>query len=396
MISMTSRPVWALPLFLLTLTSCWYDTASISPLVTLSRPQDVDVDEAGKQLYIADTENNRIHYIDLQSVRERVTPPLAGQAGRCQIMPKDAGNDSGGCFQNGALDEALFRKPTGVAVNSDGTAIFVADTGNHRIRVIRTDKDQVSTLAGSEAAGFKDGPALKAMFDTPTGLDFDYDNKKIYVADSKNSRVRVIKVNYFDPSASNVDTLCHESSCDGGYSFKLPVDVACNSDCSRLYVADKTANAIVEVDTKTRRTKVIAQDTTFGGGLSGIAVDSNNAIYVTVNDTIWVYSGGGSKKKVPLSVGDRAYGASSSPATSLRSPTGLAVTLVEGEIQLFVADTRRDQIRQITMSSTFPPDAGTQDLAADAADAAPVDAAPVDAAAADAAAADTAPDTAGQ
>jgi sugar lactone lactonase YvrE len=75
---------------------------------------------------------------------------------------------------------ARFMSVNGVAVDSASGTIFVADTGNHVIRVV-SPAGSVGTLAGG-TAGHKDGAGNGAEFMSPTGLSLDTDGN-LYVAD---------------------------------------------------------------------------------------------------------------------------------------------------------------------------------------------------------------------
>ncbi len=52
----------------------------------------------------------------------------------------------------------------------------------------------VATIAGNGMAGYVDGPTAAAEFNSPAGVAVD-DQGNIYVADSANCYVRVIKPN---------------------------------------------------------------------------------------------------------------------------------------------------------------------------------------------------------
>ena len=74
-------------------------------------------------------------------------------------------------------------------MSSSGT-VYVADLGNHRIRRIDTSGN-VSTLAGTGTAGFADGAALTAKFSSPHGVAVN-GSGNVYVADFGNHRIRMI------------------------------------------------------------------------------------------------------------------------------------------------------------------------------------------------------------
>ncbi|MFZ5785767.1 MAG: gluconolaconase, partial [Acidobacteriota bacterium] len=96
-----------------------------------------------------------------------------------------AGSSPG--FADGPAASAKLNAVTGVAVDAKGT-VFMADRNNHRIRML--DANGVTTLAGG-APGWQDGPAAKARFNLPTGVAVDGAGR-IFVADTGNQRIRLI------------------------------------------------------------------------------------------------------------------------------------------------------------------------------------------------------------
>ena len=97
-----------------------------------------------------------------------------------------------GCKLMGHLDGdatvAQFSSPWGLVHDGNGT-VYVADSKNHRIRKIMAG--QVTTLTGATATAHKDGPLSVALFDTPTGIVMD-SKGYIYVADRQNHVIRVL------------------------------------------------------------------------------------------------------------------------------------------------------------------------------------------------------------
>lgn len=90
-----------------------------------------------------------------------------------------AGSDSAG-FVDGAGRIARFGRITGIAVTSSGN-IFVTDAANQRIRKVSAD-GTVTTVAGSGQRGSQDGKADEASFFWPTGIAIDQTNT-LYIMD---------------------------------------------------------------------------------------------------------------------------------------------------------------------------------------------------------------------
>ena len=127
---------------------------------------------------------------------------------------------------------AKLKYPGGVAVYGS-SHIYIADTQNHRIRQVYLG--QITTVAGSGTIGYSNGTsALSATFDNPSDVAVDSANTKVYIADHKNSLLRVL-------SGGKVSTL----GTGGGYQdgpiatarFKL-IHGLFMSKADYLYIAD--------------------------------------------------------------------------------------------------------------------------------------------------------------
>ena len=102
----------------------------------------------------------------------RIVVADAGDSNAVRIVADDRvftlAGGSGEGYADGPPARARFHTPSGVAVAPDG-AIYIADTGNHRIRRISPD-GIVTTVAGSGVPGLKDGPGIDAQFNGPIGI----------------------------------------------------------------------------------------------------------------------------------------------------------------------------------------------------------------------------------
>ena len=71
--------------------------------------------------------------------------------------------------------------------------VFIADTGNHVIRLVTLD-GKIWTIAGNGTPGFSGdaGPALQAALHSPYSVALDMDGT-VYIADKDNNRIRRLK-----------------------------------------------------------------------------------------------------------------------------------------------------------------------------------------------------------
>jgi DNA-binding beta-propeller fold protein YncE len=135
-------------------------------------------------LYVADAESNTIRAVSL--------PPV-------NIVKTLAGGD---LFEfgdrDGDGDAARLQHPLGVALH-DGK-VFIADTYNHKIKLLDPATGRVSSFAGTGVAGHHDGAARRAQFYEPGGISVGGD--VLYIADTNNHSIRTI-----DLRTSTVGTL---------------------------------------------------------------------------------------------------------------------------------------------------------------------------------------------
>jgi len=186
------------------------------------------------------------------------------------IIWKITSQGSVSILKNNANAIFSFSLPEGLAVAKDGT-IYMTDTFDNILYKITTQG--VGTwLAGSGQQGFANGKGKAASFNSPTGVATDAAGN-VYVVDGTNPHVRKITpdgtVSDFTPPA-----------------FAGAFSLAFNST-GNLFVADSSTGVISKVSSTGVVTPFagkgslngVATGLTFSG-LQGIAIDSNDNIYV--------------------------------------------------------------------------------------------------------------------
>jgi uncharacterized protein (TIGR03437 family) len=305
----------------------------------MDTPAGMAMDSAG-DLYFADAANHRVRMISTNGTITTVAG--SGVAG------------FGG--ESGPATAALLNQPMGVAISPDGN-LFIADTGNNRIREVLAD-GTIGTYAGNGNAGlFGDGGSpLAAAIHSPRAIVFDPDGN-LYIADTLDHRVRKI-----DVSTGTIDTVVGMGlgfAGDGGPALNAllntPSALALDS-AGNLYISDQANGRIRKVSTAGIITTVAGGETTLTGDggpainalLSaprGVAVDGSGNLYisesgenrirkVTTDGNIATIAGNG----------NCCYSNDGGPATnaSLNLPWGL---VLDSTGDVFVADSGNSAIR---------------------------------------------------
>ncbi|MYC83753.1 MAG: hypothetical protein F4X19_16915 [Acidobacteria bacterium] len=210
---------------------------------SLSTPVGVTLDREGN-LYFVEQSSRRVRRVD---------------AGTGRIATVAGSGRTGFSGDGGPATEAAFEVPFDVAVDRRGN-LFIADTGNHRIRRVDAGTGLISTYAGNGKGGFggDGGPAAKASLYDPFSVALDRSGN-LYIADRGNHRVRRV-------GARNrvITTVAGNGqrgfSGDGGPArrasladpFDLTVDRRGN-----LYIADTGNKRVRRVNARTRRIETV-------------------------------------------------------------------------------------------------------------------------------------------
>jgi streptogramin lyase len=220
----------------------WSGDGGLATNTRLDKPRGVWVDASGN-IYIADTENNRIRMVDATT---QIITTIAGNGG------------SSYSGDNGPAKDAELHKPNGVVVDVTGN-IYIADTDNEVIRRVDATTQIITTIAGTGSGGYSgdDGPATLASLKKPRGVWLS-ESGNILIADADNNRVRLV---YDDGGTLMITTVAGDGS--SGYSgddgpatsasLTKPHGVCIYEDLAPAYlvIADPSNHRIREVNLKT-------------------------------------------------------------------------------------------------------------------------------------------------
>ncbi len=313
-----------------------------------NHPMGVATDLQGN-VYVADANNNVVRKI---SVTGEVTT-LAGSSGSSGSID---GTGSG----------ARFNNPSGIAVDEAGN-IYVADTGNHTIRLI-TPSGVVSLLAGSVGtAGVANGSGGAAQFSSPQGVAVDALGN-VFVADTGNHAIRKITP---DGTVTTVAGLAgHIGGSDGVGSaagFSFPRGIVADK-LGNLFVAD-TGNCTIRkitsdatVSTFVGRVQVAGWvDGTGSAALFyaplGLAVDGSGNIYATDKFSFAMRKVTAAGVVTTLAGSPVSEGSVDGTGSSARfnNPSGIAV---DATGTVYIADSDNNTIRKITTAEVVTTLAG--------------------------------------
>lgn len=291
-----------------------------------------------------------------------------------------AGEYSAGAGYNGdngrQATNAQLSSPSGVLFDSVHNILYIADTGNNRIRTVVSGK--INTVAGDGVGGYSgDGKsATGGELEAPYALALD-SSFNLYIADFGNEVVRQVTPSGIINTVAGDNTLGPGNSGDGGAAtgaqLNTPAGVAVDS-AGDLYIAD-TFNNEVKIVTPDGNINIFAG--TLGQGYksdgvpatstslytpTGLALDAAGNLYIADSHDNRIRKV--SKNGIIATVagnGTPGYSGDGGPATKaeIDRPQGIAV---DGNGNLFIADYDNSVIREVTTDGNIHTVAGNYTL----------------------------------
>lgn len=263
----------------------------------LNEPYQVSLDN-GKQLYIADTGNNKIREVAWTTHSEWNVSMTAND-----IYTIAGTGTAGYSGDGGAALAAKLNGPEGFALDGTGE-LYINDTNNNRTRVVSGSTYNISRYAGNGGSLLSvgdNGPALGAAYQGPAAVATDASGN-IYVADEYNNRVQEIAVSSHTQfgitmTAGDVYTVAGNANGNPGTSsshLNSPLAVAVDAN-GNLYIADSGNNRIQEVAASSGTITTITGSSAGASGVSGdggsataALLDNPNGVAVDASGNVYI------------------------------------------------------------------------------------------------------------
>src|SRR5262249_24524817 len=192
---------------------------------------------------------------------------------------------------------AQLRNPRGIAVDGAGN-LFIADTVNNRIRKV-DPSGVISTLAGSGAFGFAGdgGSAVSAQLASPNSVSVD-DTGNLYIADTGNNRIRKVTRDGSINTVAGGGTLLILGTSESwpGTSVALRGPLAAAPDSKgNLYVADSGDNLVWRMNSN-GMIQIALGDRTSSPALTSIWMPIAAAV---ISGWVRITPGGGQSAPIP-------------------------------------------------------------------------------------------------
>jgi DNA-binding beta-propeller fold protein YncE len=209
----------------------------------LKFPGKIAIESKNNHLFISDSNHHRILKIQIED----------NHIGK---IINTIGDGTKG-FKDGSFDKTSFNFPQGIVYQDN--KLYVADTGNHAIRVIDFEKELVNTIAGTGKQGYYRkyyGDPLSVSLNSP--WDLALDGNLLYIAMAGNHQIwrMDIKANIIVNFAGSGQ----ENIIDGNLeeaALAQPSGLSFDKSTRRLYFVDSEVSALRFVDLNSNELKTL-------------------------------------------------------------------------------------------------------------------------------------------
>jgi uncharacterized protein (TIGR03437 family) len=351
------------------------DDGKVATQVSLFRPTGVAVDAAGNLLVAGDFFIRKITPTGIiNSLPSPSLVPCSGDTvgvavgangnlfvtNLCSIVVKIdpsgfavivAGSSrTGFSGDGGAAISASLRNPSGVAADANNN-LFIADTGNNRVRRISSGIIQTYAGNGGLRFGGDGGDARFAYLSSPRGVAASATGE-LLIADTGNNRIRQVSTTGTITTVAGTGAFFFSG--DGGpapaATLASPYGVAVDSKGS-LYIAD-AANSRV------RKVNPVGTISTILGGANGVAVSPQNNLFATDAKFVYELTPSGTASIV---AGNNTLlnGFSGDGGPGVKAQLNLAVGVAADALgNVFIADSANNRVREVLLDGAIRTFAG--------------------------------------
>ncbi|XP_017854572.2 NHL repeat-containing protein 2 [Drosophila busckii] len=161
---------------------------------------------------------------------------------------------------NSYPQNAAFAQPSGLAMSSD--CLFIADSESSSIRKASLVDGKVMPVVGGDrnplnlfAFGDEDGKLYNAKLQHPLGVAYNHVDNRVYVADTYNHKIKVI-----DTDTNTISTLVLKNQDNSVLALREPSGLCLDDSGSNLLVSDTNNHTIYKVDLGTNIAQRFALD----------------------------------------------------------------------------------------------------------------------------------------
>lgn len=265
------------------------------------------------------------------------------------------------------IAETVLSFPGKVVADAEGGRLFVADTNHHRIVIADPETGEVLDVAGTGEPGMAEGGFSVASFDRPQGMALAPDRSLLYVADVGNHSIRVVDleartVSTLVGTGLQADTYPPTGGTAPAVSLSSPWDVELDGD--RLLVAMAGSHQIWGIDLDDGRAAPVVgsgREGTANRSLasaelaqpSGLALDGSGTLYFADAESSAIRSADFGADETALVAGSDAdlfdFGDLDGVGREARLQHPLGIAYADG--LLFVADTYNSKIKTIELGT---------------------------------------------